>query len=166
MNADATRLVGTWNLVSAVMEDTQTCEQVSVWGEHPHGCLILTASGRWLVLQTAEGRSVPKSDADRAAAFRSMLAYTGKYRVEGDKIVIAVDIAWDESWTGGTQVRLYKIAGDRLHIEAAPQPYANFGGRVMRGTVIWQRETSYSRAKGRSRAIRAGRKFLAGYRES
>ena len=59
-----------------------------------------------------------------------MLAYSGKYRTEGNKIVIKVDIAADESWNGTEQVRYFILEGDRLHIEAAPQRYANFGGNM------------------------------------
>ena len=140
MRDDKDKLIGTWKLVSCVMEDVETKEQKLVWGEHPNGYIVLTPSGRWIVVQTAEGRKVPQTDADRTAAFRSMLAYSGRYRTEGDKIIIKVDIAWDESWNGTEQVRFYRIEGDRLHIEAAPQPYANFGGRVMRGILIWARE--------------------------
>jgi hypothetical protein len=140
MRDDKDKLIGTWKLVSCVMEDVETKEQKPVWGEHPNGYIVLTPSGRWIVVQTAEGRKVPQTDADRTAAFRSMLAYSGRYRTEGDKIIIKVDIAWDESWNATEQVRFYRIEGDRLHIEAAPQPYANFGGRVMRGILIWARE--------------------------
>jgi Lipocalin-like domain len=134
------KLIGTWKIVSAVMEDVETKEQKLLWGEHPNGYIVLTPSGRWIVVQTAEGRKAPETDADRSAAFRSMLAYSGRYHIEGDKIIIKVDIAWDESWNGTEQVRFYRIEGDRLHIEAAPQPYANFGGKVMRGILIWARE--------------------------
>jgi hypothetical protein len=134
------KLVGTWKIVSAVMEDVETKEQKLVWGERPNGYIVLTPLGRWIVVQTAEERKAPRTDEDRGAAFRSMLAYSGKYHVEGDKIIIKVDIAWDESWNGTEQVRFYRIEGDRLHIEAAPQPYANFGGKVMRGILIWARE--------------------------
>ena len=69
-----------------------------------------------------------------------MIAYSGKYRIEENKIVIDVDIAWDESWTGTEQIRYYRLEGDRLHIEAAPRPYANFGSKVLRGVLIWARE--------------------------
>jgi hypothetical protein len=140
MRDDKDKLVGTWKIVSAIMEDVETKEQKLVWGEHPNGYIVLTPSGRWIVVQTAEGRKVPETDADRTAAFRSMLSYSGRYHVEEDKIIIKVDIAWDESWNGTDQVRFYRIEGDRLHIEAAPQPYANFGGKVMRGILIWARE--------------------------
>jgi hypothetical protein len=73
-------------------------------------------------------------------AFKSLLACSGKYRTEGRKIVIDVDIAADESWNGTEQVRYYRIEGSELYIEAPPQPYANFGGKIMRGILIWKRD--------------------------
>jgi len=132
-------LVGTWNLLSCFMEDIRTKERKNVWGEKPNGRLTLTPAGDWVVVQTAQARKIPRSDEERSAAFRSMLAYAGKYRVEDDKIVIKVDIAWDEGWTGTEQVRFFRIADDRLHIEAAPQRYPNLGDGVMRAVLIWQR---------------------------
>jgi hypothetical protein len=139
MGNDATTLAGTWMLESCVMEDVQTKERMFAWGEHPNGCLVLTPDGRWIVIQTAEGRKAPGSDAERAEAFRSMLAYAGRYRTERDTIVVAVDMAWDESWIGTEQVRHFRLDGDRLHIEAPPQAYANFGGRILRGLLVWRR---------------------------
>lgn len=136
----AGQLIGTWELVSAIMEDVETKEQMLAWGTNPNGVIVLTPTGRWIALQTAEGRLPPHTDDERAAAFRSMLAYSGHYRTEGQQIIIDVEIAWDEGWTGTKQVRTFQIEGDTLHIEAAPQPYANFGGRVMRGILVWRRE--------------------------
>ena len=63
-----------------------------------------------------------------------------QYHTEGNTISVAVDIAWDEGWSGTQQIRTYRTEGNKLHIEAAPQPYANFGGKVMRGNLIWERE--------------------------
>jgi hypothetical protein len=140
MGGNNEALVGTWKLVSCFMEDVETKERKPVWGEHPNGYIVLTSDGRWIVVQTAEGRKAPQTDEERAAAFRSMLAYSGNYRTEGNKIFIKVDIAADESWNGTEQVRYFRLEGDRLHIEAAPQPYANFGGKVMRGILIWARD--------------------------
>lgn len=93
-------LVGSWRLVSCVLEDVATGERKNAWGEHPNGYLVLTPSGRWIVVQTAEGRKVPQTDEDRTAAFCSLLAYCGRYRTNGREIVITVDVAWDESWVG------------------------------------------------------------------
>ncbi len=133
-------LVGTWKILSCVLEDLETKEQKPVWGVNPNGYIVMTPEGRWMVIQTAEGRSVPQNDEDRVAAFKSLLAYSGKYRTEGNKVTIEVDIAADESWNGSEQVRFYKLIGDELHIEAAPQRYANFGDRVMRGILVWKKE--------------------------
>ena len=140
MQSDNGALVGTWKLVSCFMEDIETKEQKLVWGEHPNGYIVLTPTGRWIAVQTAEGRKTPQTDEDRSAAFKSMLAYSGKYRINANKIVIDVDIAWDESWNGTEQVRYYRLEGDRLHIEAAPQPYPAFGGKVMRGVLVWKKD--------------------------
>jgi hypothetical protein len=139
MGHDASLLAGTWTLESCVMEDGQTKDRTLAWGEHPNGRLILTPDGRWIVIQTAEGRRPPQSDAERADAFRSMLAYAGRYRTEGNTIVVTVEVAWDESWIGTEQVRHFRLDGERLHIEAPPQAYANFGGRTLRGLLVWRR---------------------------
>jgi hypothetical protein len=135
------RLTGAWRLLSAVMEDVESGVQTRPWGERPNGRLILTSGARWMVIQTAEGRPRAQDDVERAAAFRSMLAYSGTYRIDADKITINVDISWDEAWVGTDQVRLIKLEGDRLHIEALPQPYANFGGKAMRGLLTWERDS-------------------------
>ena len=83
MGSNDELLVGTWKLVSCFMEDIETKEQKLVWGEHPNGYIVLTSTGRWIVIQTAERRNKPETDEDQIAAFRSMLAYSGKYRTEG-----------------------------------------------------------------------------------
>ena len=106
----------------------------------PNGYIVVSPEGRWIVIQTAEGRRAPLNDEDRIAAFKSLLAYSGKCRTEAGTIVISVDIAADESWNGTEQTRFYRVDGDRLRIEAPPQHYANFGGKVMRGILVWQRE--------------------------
>ncbi len=139
MGDNSKSLIGTWKLASCVLEDVETKEQKLVWGVNPNGYIVVTPEGRWIVIQTAEGRKAPQNDSDRVAAFKSLLAYSGKYRTEGNKIVVSVDIAADESWNGTEQVRYYRIDGNELHIEAPPQPYANFGGRVMRGILVWKK---------------------------
>ena len=112
------QIVGTWSLVSVVYEDTATKERTPVYGEHPRGIQIATAEGRWLALMTAEGRAIPITDADRAQALKSMIAYTGRYRVENGQVITKVEAAWNEAWVGGEQVRNIRFDGDRLYIES------------------------------------------------
>ena len=76
------KIIGTWKIVSVVYEDQATKEQTPIYGEHPRGIQIATPEGRWLALMTAENRPVPKTDEERAQALKSMIAYTGRYRIE------------------------------------------------------------------------------------
>jgi len=137
---DKGKVVGVWKLVSVVYEDVQTKERTPVLGQHPRGCQIATAKGRWLALVTGEGRKVPQTDAERSDALRSMIAYTGKFRVEGGKIITKVEAAWNEAWVGTEQERFYRFEGDRLLLESPPQPHPNLLGKVVRIIVIWERE--------------------------
>jgi len=134
------RLAGVWKLQSWIMEDVQTKEAKVVFGERPNGYLILTPQGRMMGLLTAQGRKPPQTEAEREAAYRSMLAYSGRYRVEGDQFITKVDVSWNEAWVGTEQARLYKVEGTRLQVLSPPQPNPNFGGRTMRGIFTFERE--------------------------
>ncbi|HXX09865.1 MAG TPA: lipocalin-like domain-containing protein [Pseudolabrys sp.] len=141
--ADRDKIVGTWKLVSVVYEDAQTKERTPVLGEHPRGYQIATPEGRWITVVTAEGRLVPKTDEDRANALRTMIAYSGRYRVEDGKVITKVEVAWNETWVGGEQVRFLRFEGDDiLHIESPPMPHPNVNNKVVRVIVTWQRDKS------------------------
>ena len=101
------KIVGTWTLVSVVYEDQESKARTPVLGEHPKGRQIATADGRWLALVTAEGRPVPKTDEERAQALRTMIAYTGRYRVEDGKV--------DHQGRGGLERGLGRRRADALH---------------------------------------------------
>jgi hypothetical protein len=133
------QIVGTWALVSVVYEDTATKERTPIYGEHPKGIQIATAAGRWFALMTAEGRMIPKTDEDRAQALKSMIAYTGRYRVEDGKVITKVEAAWNEAWVGGEQVRHIRFEGDKLFIESPPMPHPNINDKTVRVIVVWQR---------------------------
>jgi hypothetical protein len=141
--ADKDRIVGTWKLVAVTYEDAQTKERTPVLGEHPRGYQIATPEGRWLALVTANGRPVPKTDEDRAKALRSMIAYSGRYRVEDNKVITKVEVAWNEAWVGGEQVRFLRFEGDDvLNIESPPMPHPNVDNKMVRVIVTWARDKS------------------------
>lgn len=133
-------VVGVWKLVSVMYEDQETKQMTPVLGDAPRGYQIATADGRWLALVTANGRPVPKTDEERLHAFRSMISYSGRYRVEGNKVTTKVEVAWNEAWVGGEQVRFLRFEGDKLHIESPPMPHPNVNNRVVRVIVTWQRD--------------------------
>jgi hypothetical protein len=141
--ADKDRIIGTWKLVAVTYEDAQTKERTPVLGEHPRGYQIATPEGRWIALVTANGRPVPKTDEERAKALRSMIAYSGRYRVEDNKVITKVEVAWNEAWVGGEQVRFLRFEGDDvLNIESPPMPHPNVDNKTVKVIVTWARDKS------------------------
>ncbi len=136
--ADSEALIGNWKLISwqvVVGDDAQ-----NLFGLHPRGYLILTREGRAVAITTADNRRAGSGDAEGAALHKSMLAYSGKYRVEGDDFITTVDISWNEIWNGSEQRRHYRIEGDKLFIESAPAPSIIFPGRADFRRIVWERE--------------------------
>jgi len=99
-----------------------------------------------MALLTAEGRKVPSTAEDREVAFRSAVAYSGRYRVDGNKFVTKVDVAWNEAWVGTDQERFFRIEGDKLYIESPPTANLNRGGQKVRGILVWEREKEYGQS--------------------
>jgi hypothetical protein len=90
-----------------------------------------------MALVTSDTRKFGSSDAERAELWKSMSAYTGKSRVEGDDFVTAVDVSWNEAWNGTKQRRL---EGDKLTIVTVPNPSALNLGQTITTTIVWERE--------------------------
>jgi hypothetical protein len=139
LRADADNLICTWKLISWQVIVEKEPPQ-NVFGSHPKGFLILTREGRSIVLTTAENRKAGMGDAERAALHKSMLAYSGKYRIEGNDSITVVDASWNEAWNGTEQRRHFRIEGDKLFIESAPAPSMLFPGKTDFRRIIWERE--------------------------
>jgi len=129
-------LLGTWKLVSFQFAIEDTGERGDVYDAHPTGILILTER-RFTTILTA-GNQPP--GADRAALFDRMMAYSGDYRIEAEKIIVSVDIARHPSWLGTEQTRFYKLDGDKLSISTAPQHHPKFADKPVRGIVVWKKD--------------------------
>ena len=136
--ADGDSLVGTWKLVSWQVI-TENGPPQNIFGAHPKGYLILTPEGRSIVLTTAENRRSGMGDKDRAALHKSMLAYTGRYRIEGHDFITTVEVSWNEEWNGTEQRRHFRIEGNKLLIESAPAPSIVFPGRRDFRRIVWER---------------------------
>ena len=143
MSEPKDQIIGVWKLVSVMYEDQETKTRTPIMGDHPRGYQIATPDGRWLAISTPSDRTVPQTDAERAQAFRTMIAYSGRYRVEGSTITTKVDVAWNESWVGGEQVRHIRFEDDKLFIESPPMPHPNMYGKTVRVIVVWQRDGSF-----------------------
>ena len=138
MNGEA--LIGTWKLIS--WQVVVNGEARDLFGAQPKGFLILTREGRAMALTTADNRRSGEGEQERAALHKSMLAYTGRYRVEGDEFVTVVDASWNEGWNGTEQRRRFRIEGGRLFMESAPAPSILFPGKIDHRRIVWEREQS------------------------
>jgi hypothetical protein len=136
--ADSDALIGNWKLVSwqvVIGNETQ-----NPFGSSPNGYLLLTREGRAMAITTADSRKPGEDAAERAALHKSMLAYSGKYRIEGGDFITTVDISWNEIWNGTEQRRHYRIDDDRLFIESAPAPSILYPGKTDFRRIVWERE--------------------------
>jgi hypothetical protein len=134
------RLLGVWKIESWYTEFKATGARKRFYGERPNGYLVFTPEKRLLGLITGQQRRKPETDADSVAAFWSMVAYSGTYRVENDKWIMKVDVAWNASWTGTQQVRFFKVEGDVLTVTSPWEPNANLPGNPeTRGVLVWSK---------------------------
>ena len=72
-------------------------------GDKPSGYVIFTAEGRLSFMLSAEGRQPGSNAEERSALLSSMIAYTGTYRLEDDRWITQVDVAWNPEWVGTEQ---------------------------------------------------------------
>jgi hypothetical protein len=139
VEAPVPAVIGTWKLVSFFTEDSQTKQRNNAYGEHPTGALSLTPAGRFLGIVTGENRKTGTIE-EQAAAFRGMISYTGKWRLEGETFITKVDASWDPHYVGTDQVRFWRVQDGKLYITSAPVPNPNLAGSTMIGISIWEKE--------------------------
>jgi len=135
-------LVGAWTLKSNSRVILATGEKAPLFGEHPSGTILYTADGRMSAILVADGRKAPAgpvaSDAEAVALYRTMVAYSGRYTVEADRVIHHIEIAWNQKWAGTDIVRFYTLEGNRLTLKTAPAPNAS-DGQMSVSTLVWER---------------------------
>jgi Lipocalin-like domain len=136
-------LHGTWRLVSWTVEVMETGQRLRPFGDDPPGFIHFTAEGRMFAVLTASGRKPVETDADQVAAFGSLIAYTGLYRIEDNKLVATVDVSADPAAVGTDVVRFIDLHGDNLEIRTAPflstKPSLGLGKKQLQSFLVWER---------------------------
>ncbi|MCW5744662.1 MAG: lipocalin-like domain-containing protein [Alphaproteobacteria bacterium] len=137
-------IVGTWRLLSLTEQDLVTGTVRHPMGDRPSALVIYTADGHVATIFTATDRTAPAgpqpTDADAARLYRSIVAFAGRYRLDGEQLVYHPEISWNESWNGTSQTRLFEVSGDRLRVRSVPMP-STLTGASMVMTMEWQRAT-------------------------
>jgi len=135
----AKQLVGSWKLTSWTIQVIDG-EASQPFGPNPKGRAVFTPDGFSAFMIARSDRKPATSDADSAVLLKSLMVYTGKFTVDGDKLTTNVDLSWNEILTGTAQVRFFKLEGDKLSIRTAEQASAVYPGKKVVGTLTWERE--------------------------
>ena len=118
----ASSIVGVWKMISLTTKEVATGKTDQPYGAHPGGYRIFTRGGHVMSLLVGENRKAPagrySNDPDRAELFKSLSAWSGTYKVDGNKIVVVADVAWIPSWPG--QEYLVEINGNKLTMTPVP----------------------------------------------
>ena len=119
----ATSIVGVWKQTSLTRKDVATGNVSPFLGEQQAGYRIFTRGGHAFIFNVYYPRKRPgaePTDAERAELFKTSSAYTGTYRIDGDKVVVKIDGSWVESWTGTDRSFALAINGNRMTMTTAP----------------------------------------------
>jgi hypothetical protein len=133
-------LVGTWKLVSA-SSTTSKGEQIDPpYGLNPTGFLTYTADGRVTALISYGGRKPLSGSAgtieEQAEAFKTFLAYAGRYTLTGDKVTHTIEISSIQNYVDRALIRTIKFEGDQIKLVTPP---TLVNGKVQTVELIWQR---------------------------
>jgi len=129
-------VVGTWKLVSYDVEVQATGQKEPVFGANPTGYVTFLPEGRVFFVLTADGRKPAKTAEQRAELLGTLIAYTGRYRVEDGKWITSVDVAWNPEWVGTEQARQYKVAGGRLQVLTPWRIMPNWPDKGMTRSIV------------------------------
>ncbi len=132
-------VVGTYRLVSFVanLEDGSS---INLFGTEPVGYAVITPKRFIAVLTSgAADRKAGATPDAKVALFNSLVAYSGGYEIQGNKLVTDVDVSWNQAWTGTKQGRTWTVEGDRLILVTDRGPFIRDPSKTSSGRLVWQR---------------------------
>lgn len=140
---DSDKLVGTWKLVSASSIRASGERDDAPYGLRPVGFLTYTGDGRVSALISHDGRKPltlgakpPALLEEQSEAFKTFLAYAGRYRLSGDKVIHLVEISSIQNWVNTELVRKMRFHGNQLVLVTPP---TMSGGKIQTFELVWQR---------------------------
>ena len=67
-----------------------------------------------------------------------MIAYSGAYSLEGNKVTHKIEVSWNQAWTGTNQHRFVEVKDDQLIIKTPPI-ISPISGKESVSTLVWER---------------------------
>ena len=127
---------GTFKVVAFTLEVDGAITEP--YGKSPRGYVVLTPD-RFIGIVTAENRKFGTSVAEKAVLWESMIAYSGKYAVDGNELHITVDVSYNEVWNGTRLVRYWELSGNQLTLTSPPAPWSRDPTKTVSAKVIFER---------------------------
>src|SRR4051812_35388720 len=122
------QLVGSWKLTSWTIQIVGG-DATEPFGPHPKGRALFTPDGYAAFIIVGANRKPATNNDETAALLKSLLVYTGKFTIDGDKFTTKVDMSGNELLTGQDQVRFFQLEGGRLSIRTAEQISSVYQGK-------------------------------------
>lgn len=130
-------VVGTYKVISFDFQ-IDGADTKSYFGESPRGYIVLTKT-LFISMLASESRRPGRSDIEKAALLDSMLAYTGPYHIDGNKLIVDVEASWTQVWTGKKQSRTWSMQGSRLTLVTDPAPYVRDPSKTVVATLVFEK---------------------------
>jgi hypothetical protein len=134
------RLVGTWRLLSASSTTSSGVRNENPYGPDPTGFLTYTADGRVTAMISYGGRkslSIGGGNLqEQADAFKTFLAYSGRYTFHGDRVIHHVEVSSIQNYVNRDLVRNVKFEGDQITLATPP---TRVDGKNQIVELIWRR---------------------------
>ena len=134
------KLLGTWKLVSASSKTSKGERDETPYGRNPVGFLTYAADGRITALISYGGRKSLSSGGgsveEQAEAFKTFLAYAGRYTLNGDKVTHTVEVSSIQNYVNRDLLRGVKFENDRMTLTTPP---TMVNGKVQTIELTWQR---------------------------
>ena len=137
------RLVGTWKLVSASSATASGERGEPPYGINPLGFLTYSEDGRVTALISYGGRKPlsigakpPALIEEQSEAFKTFLAYAGRYNLNGDKVIHFIEISSIQNYVNKELVRSVTFQGDRIVLVTPP---TMVNGKVQTMELVWER---------------------------
>jgi len=128
----ADSVVGSWRLASWAEVETESKVVHTPFGENPSGVITYTPDGRMSVLIIDPKRKSPAgpkaTDAEGLELYQTMIAYSGAYSLDGNKVTHKIEVSWNQAWTGTNQQRFFEVKDDMLTIKT-PQIISPITGK-------------------------------------
>jgi hypothetical protein len=104
------------------------------------GLLTYSGDGRVTAVISFGGRkSLPFGGGtleEQADAFKTFLAYAGRYTLSGDKVIHHIEISSIQNYVDKDLVRTVKFQGDQIILVTPP---TSVNGKMQTVELIWQR---------------------------